>query len=99
MHRGRASYDRARQLDVVAVERACSPTPSAPAVEVGVTITYAAVGDGRAHLSCGMVAVDSVCPKCGSSGRLSDHVERRVTDLPIPTLGTRPAPTSESSTR
>ena len=52
-------------------------------VELGVTITDAAVEDERTHLFCAPVAVDPACPECGSTGRLRDHVERRVTDLPI----------------
>lgn len=52
-------------------------------VELGVTITDAAVADEFTHLFCSPVAVDPVCPGCGVAGRLRDHVERRVTDLPI----------------
>ena len=52
-------------------------------VELGVTITDAAVADEFTHLFCSPVALNPVCTDCGTAGRLRDHVERRVTDLPI----------------
>ena len=52
-------------------------------VELGVTITDAAVAGEFTHLFCSPVAIDPVCADCGSAGRLRDHAERRVTDLPI----------------
>jgi len=52
-------------------------------VELGVTITDAAVADELTHLFCAPVTLDPVCAECGMAGRLRDHVERRVTDLPI----------------
>ena len=52
-------------------------------VELGVTITDAAVAGEFTHLFCAPVAIDPVCPDCGAAGRLRDHVQRRVTDLPI----------------
>src|SRR5699024_2749191 len=86
---------------------ACLPTPSAPAVELGVTITDAAVADELTHLFCSPVTLDPVCADCGTEGRLRDHIERKVTDLPIgghPTaLHVRvprlPCDTTESATR
>ena len=51
--------------------------------ELGVTITNAAVAGEFTHLFCSPVTIDPVCANCGSAGRLRDHVERRVTDLPI----------------
>lgn len=52
-------------------------------VELGVTITDAAITDEVTHLFCSPVAVDPACTSCGQTGRLRDHVERRVTDLPV----------------
>lgn len=52
-------------------------------VELGVTITDAAVAGEFTHLFCSPVALDPVCVDCGVAGRLRDHVERKVTDLPI----------------
>uniref|UniRef100_UPI00190F4DE5 transposase family protein n=1 Tax=Dietzia lutea TaxID=546160 RepID=UPI00190F4DE5 len=57
--------------------------PSAATVELGVTITDAAVAGEFTHLFCASVSLDPVCGDCGVAGRLRDHVERRVTDLPI----------------
>ena len=50
-------------------------------VELGVTITDAAVAGEFTHLFCSPVAIDPICAECGAEGRLRDHVERRVTDL------------------
>lgn len=52
-------------------------------VELGVTITDAAIAGDVTVLFCAPVTVDTACPSCGVAGRLRDHVERRVTDLPI----------------
>ena len=52
-------------------------------VELGVTITDAAVADEFTHLFCSPVTLDPVCADCGTEGRLRDHIERKVTDLPI----------------
>ena len=52
-------------------------------VELGVTIDDAAVAGEFTHLFCSPVAVDPVCADCGAVGRLRDHVERELTDLPI----------------
>lgn len=52
-------------------------------VELGVTITDAAVLDDQTHLFCSPVQADPTCLDCGEQGRLRDHVERRLTDLPI----------------
>ena len=52
-------------------------------VELGVTITDAAVADDFTQLFCAPVTADPVCAECGTAGRSRDHVERRVTDLPI----------------
>ena len=47
------------------------------------TITDAAVEAELTHLFCTPVAVDPAYAECGVAGRLRDHVERKVTDLPI----------------
>jgi transposase len=52
-------------------------------VELGVTITDAAVAGEFTHLFCSPVGLDPVCAECWTVGRRRDHVERRVTDLPI----------------
>lgn len=52
-------------------------------VEPGVTITDAAVADDLTHLFCTPVTLDPVCAECRTAGRLRDHVQRKVTDLPI----------------
>ena len=52
-------------------------------VELGVTITDAAVADEFTRLFCSPGELDPVCADCGTAGRLRDHVEQRVTDLPI----------------
>ena len=53
-------------------------------IDLGVTITDAAIdGEDRTHLFCELVAPKDVCPRCTQSGRLRDHVDREVADLPI----------------
>ena len=52
-------------------------------VELGVTITGAAIADELTWIDCGPVEHDPTCPKCGGTGRLRDHVERVLTDLPV----------------
>ena len=52
-------------------------------VELGVSITDAAAEAELTHLFCAPATVDPACAECGVAGRLRDHVERRVTDLPI----------------
>lgn len=47
-------------------------------VELGVTITGAAIGEKFTHIES-----DPTCPACGHPGRLRDHVIRTLTDLPI----------------
>lgn len=41
------------------------------------------------HLFCAPVTVDRACAECGVAGRLRDHGERRVADLPIVGHSTR----------
>ena len=52
-------------------------------VELGVTITGAAIEERLTHIDCRLVEHDPICPTCGQSGRLRDHVTRPLTDLPI----------------
>lgn len=52
-------------------------------VELGVTITGAALADELTWIDCRPVDHDPTCPKCGQPGRLRDHVERILTDLPV----------------
>ena len=57
--------------------------------ELGLSIDIAADAGNVTHLYCHSVTVDSNCPHCGHACRVRDHVERRLTDLPIaghPTL-------------
>ena len=53
-------------------------------IELGVTITDAALdGEDRTHVFCQVLAPQDGCPRCGQAGRLRDHVDREVADLPI----------------
>lgn len=52
-------------------------------VELGVTITGAAIADELTWIDCRPVEHDPTCGKCGRDGVLRDHVERIVTDLPV----------------
>ena len=53
-------------------------------IELGVTITDAAIdAEDQTHLFCQVVAPKDTCPTCGQAGRLRDHVDREVADLPI----------------
>ncbi len=52
-------------------------------VELGVTITGAAIADELTWIDCRPVAHGPTCPRCGEGGQLRDHVERVLTDLPV----------------
>jgi transposase len=52
-------------------------------VELGVTITDAAVDEKTAAIFCAPVARDPRCPDCGQDGRYRDTVTRPLTDLPV----------------
>lgn len=52
-------------------------------VELGLTITGAAVAEDLTWIECRPVESDPTCPACGQPGRLRDHVERVLTDLPV----------------
>jgi transposase len=52
-------------------------------IELGVTITDAAVDEKTTTIFCSPVARDSRCPDCGRDGRYRDTVTRPLTDLPV----------------
>lgn len=52
-------------------------------VELGLTITGAAIGEKFTHIDCRPVEHDPTCPACGQPGRLRDHIDRVLTDLPV----------------
>jgi transposase len=53
-------------------------------VELGVTITDAALDGETTIVWCDLVARDpGRCPGCGTAGTYRDSVERRLTDLPV----------------
>src|SRR3984893_5801754 len=52
-------------------------------IELGVTITDAAVDEKQTTIFCAPVARDARCPDCGWRGRYRDTVTRPLTDLPV----------------
>src|SRR6201987_4949949 len=52
-------------------------------IELGVTITDAAIDDESTTIFCAPVAGDPRCPDCGREGRYRDTVTRPLTDLPV----------------
>jgi transposase len=52
-------------------------------IELGVTITDAAVDEEVTTIFCAPVARDPRCPDCGREGRYRDTVIRPLTDLPV----------------
>ncbi len=52
-------------------------------IELGVTITDAAVEEEVTTIFCAPVARDPRCPDCGRPGRYRDTVIRPLTDLPV----------------
>lgn len=52
-------------------------------VELGLTITGAAISETTTHIDCRPVEHDPTCPSCGQCGQLRDHVNRTLTDLPV----------------
>lgn len=52
-------------------------------VELGLTITGAAIAESLTHIECRPVEHDPICPTCRRPGRLRDHVDRVLTDLPV----------------
>jgi transposase len=52
-------------------------------IELGVTITDAAVDEKTTTIFCAPLARDPRCPDCGCEGRYRDTVTRALTDLPV----------------
>jgi len=52
-------------------------------IELGVTITDAAVDEKSTTIFCAPVTRDPRCPDCGQQGRYRDTVTRPLTDLPV----------------
>ncbi|MGW4482192.1 ISL3 family transposase [Rhodococcus triatomae] len=52
-------------------------------VELGLTITGAAIAEDLTWIECRPVENDPRCPACLKPGRLRDHVDRVLTDLPM----------------
>jgi transposase len=52
-------------------------------IELGVTITDAAVDEKQTTIFCTPVARDARCPDCGCEGRYRDTTTRPLTDLPV----------------
>lgn len=52
-------------------------------IELGVTITEAAVDDEATTIFCTPVTRDPRCPDCGRDGRYRDTITRPLTDLPV----------------
>lgn len=52
-------------------------------IELGVTITGAAIAEERTWIDCRPVEHDPICPTCGHAGQLRDHVDRVLIDLPV----------------
>src|SRR6516165_1028378 len=52
-------------------------------IELGVTITDAAVDKKATTIFCTPVTRDPKCPDCGNEGRYRDTVTRPLTDLPV----------------
>jgi hypothetical protein len=52
-------------------------------IELGVTITDAAVDEKVTTIFCSPVTRDPRCPDCGRDGRYRDTITRPLTDLPV----------------
>jgi transposase len=52
-------------------------------IELGVTITDAAVDEKVTTICCSPVTRDPRCPDCGRGGRYRDTITRPLTDLPV----------------
>lgn len=66
---------------------ACPPSVVADTImrtiELGVTITDAAVDEMVTTIFCSPVTRDPRCPDCGRDGRYRDTITRSLTDLPV----------------
>jgi transposase len=52
-------------------------------IELGVTITDAAIDEKTTTIFCTLVTRDPRCPDCGHEGRYRDTITRPLTDLPV----------------
>lgn len=52
-------------------------------VELGLTITGAAIDERHTWITCRPVEQDASCLACGDEGRLRDHRIRELVDLPV----------------
>ncbi|WP_426718105.1 hypothetical protein [Corynebacterium auriscanis] len=52
-------------------------------VELGLTITGAAIDEHHTWITCRPATVDPSCTTCGMEGRLRDHRVRQLVDLPV----------------
>uniref|UniRef100_UPI0018F049EC transposase family protein n=1 Tax=Corynebacterium belfantii TaxID=2014537 RepID=UPI0018F049EC len=57
--------------------------------EIGLAITGAADAGALTIIEATPVTVIGVCPDCGQSGKLRDHITRRLVDLPVVGFPTR----------
>ncbi|WP_234914190.1 hypothetical protein [Corynebacterium belfantii] len=57
--------------------------------ENGLAITGAADAGALTIIEATPVTVIGVCPNCGQSGKLRDHITRRLVDLPVVGFPTR----------
>ena len=69
--------------EATAARRLLFPDTIMRTIELGVTITDAAVDDKSTTIFCSPVARDPRCPDCGQQGRYRDTVTRPLTDLPV----------------
>jgi transposase len=73
--------------DPLSEATACPPSVVADTImrtiELGVTITDAAVDEKQTTIFCTPVTRDPRCPGCGREGRYRDTVIRPLTDLPV----------------
>ena len=79
--------DQHHRGDPLSEATACPPSVVADTImrtiELGVTITDAAVDEKQTTIFCSPVARDPRCPDCGRDGRYRDTVTRPLTDLPV----------------
>lgn len=52
-------------------------------MELGLTITGAAIGEHHTWTNCRPVQENATCPSCGEQSRLRDHRVRELVDLPV----------------
>jgi transposase len=75
------------EVTLLSEATACPPCVVADTImrtiELGVTITDAAVDEKVTTIFCAPVARDPRCPDCGKDGRYRDTVTRPLTDLPV----------------